>query len=218
MPGHRRFYGVLLLGFLLTGCVSLPQEVPELSAEIGKRIIESRTSHLTLVHRYLQEKRDRIDEFIAREWIPAFAENVFRKPTIAREWDRIVHNDDKTARLEFITGLGTLLQNKINAKRLELMAPIDEVENLLVAHLNEHYDQMLAANSTLTAFLTSARSVKERQRRVLGVLEIDGKLSAYMGKADEIVGKIVAGKNAYESNKDKINGILDELRQSLGGQ
>lgn len=201
-----------LLMITLSGCTSIPQEAPQLSAVIGKQIIEARTSHLTLLGQYMNAKRDRIDEFITREWIPTFTDNVFKQPTVKKEWNRIVRSNDKQERLVFITGLSSLLQNNINAKRLELMHPIDEVEHLLVARLNEHYDQMLAANSTLTAFLDSSRSVKERQQSVLGALKIDGKLSNYMNKANEIVGKIVSGKDAYDKNKDKIQVILDKLK------
>lgn len=217
-PSLGQIFAGLLLAMMLTGCLSIPQEAPELSAEIGKQIVEARSSHLALLDQYMNEKRDRIDEFIAREWIPAFAVKVFKKPTVKKEWDRIVRSNDKEERLVFITGLGSLLQNKINAKRLELMAPIEEVEHLLVAHLNMHYDQMLAANSTLTAYLDSSWSVKERQHRVLKFMNVDGKLTEYMGKADEVVSKIVASKDAYDENKGKIQKIIDKIRSSLGGK
>ena len=79
---------LMIFGFLLmlalSGCVSIPQETSQLSAEIGKQIIEARSSHLALLDRYMNAKRDRIDEFIAREWIPAFAEKVFEKPTVKK--------------------------------------------------------------------------------------------------------------------------------------
>ncbi|GAV19378.1 hypothetical protein MMIC_P0312 [Mariprofundus micogutta] len=207
----------LVIGFILAGCVSVPAQSPELSAEIGKQIVESKSAHVALLGQYMNEKRDRIDEFIAREWIPAFATNVFKQPAVEKEWGRIVHSNNKPERLEFITGLGSMLQNKINAKRLELMAPIDELEQLLRVSLNEHYDQMIAANATLTTYLDSAVTVKERQHRVLKFMKVDGKLTQYMSKADEIVGKIVSGRDAFEKNRGKIQGIIDQVRNAVGG-
>jgi len=217
---HRKLLAgvVMLAAVAMAGCVSLPPETPQLSAEIGKQIIESRTSHLALLGQYMNEKRDRIDEFIAREWIPEFASQAFTRPAVKEAWDHIVSSNNKTERLEFIVGMGSRLQQRINAKRQELIAPINELEQSLTARLNEHYDQMLAANSTLTAFLDSASAVKEREHRVLSSMKIDGKLTEYMGKADEIVGKIVSGKGAYEANKDKIQGILDQVKKRLGGE
>jgi len=217
MRCNKLFQGLLfVLALVFSGCISLPKEAPELSAEIGGQIITSRASHLALLGQYMHEKHDRIDAFIAREWIPEFARAVFASPTVKSEWERIVSNNDKPARLEFIVGLGSRLQQKINAKRLELMQPIDQLEQMLTALLNEHYDQMLAANATLTAYLDSASSVKVRQHRVLTVLKVDGKLAGYMAKADDIVGKIVAGKDAYQANREKIEDILDKLKQGLG--
>ena len=70
---------LIISGFLImtafSGCVSIPQEAPILSAELGKQIVEARSSHLALLDQYMNEKRDLIDEFVAREWIPTFAEN-----------------------------------------------------------------------------------------------------------------------------------------------
>jgi len=172
---------------------------------------------MALLDQYMNEKRARIDEFIARVWIPVFAEKVFNKPVTKAAWDQIVRSSDEAQRLEFIVHMGASLQRKINAKRLEMMDPVDQMQQLLVSHLNKHYDQILAANSTLTAYLDSAVSVKERQHRILKFMKVDGKLTEYMGKADEIVGKIVSGKDAFENNRDKIQNIIDKVRSSIGG-
>jgi hypothetical protein len=165
----------------------------------------------------MNEKRDRIDEFIATVWIPAFANTVLNKPAIKDAWDKVARSRDKQERFEFIVGLGPRLQHRINEKRLQLIEPVDQMEQLLAAHLSRHYDQMLAANATLTAYLDSVVSVKERQHRILKFMKVDGKLAAYMGKADEIVARIVSGKDAFEKNREKIQAIVDKVREALGG-
>lgn len=203
----------LLLAIVLAGCVSMPKEAVDLSSEIGTRIVESRTAHLALVRQYIAERRDRIDEFIFREWLPEFAQQVFKQEAVARYWEQIVQSDDKAERLEFITGLGVRLQKKINTKRQELMQPINEVEQLLLARINNHYDEMLFANTTLTAFLDSASKVKERQQKALKMLHVEDKLSKFMASADQVVGKIVAGRDAFEENKESIRKIIDSLRK-----
>lgn len=209
---------LLAPGLFLSGCVSMSEEVPQLSAEIGKRIIESKSSHLALVRQYMNEKRERIDEFIEREWIPEFAEEAFKQPAISHAWDSVVQSNSKQKRLKFIVGLGVRIQQKINRKRQELTKPVDELEALLIQGLETHYNEMITANSTLTTYLDSAVSVKERQGRAMKLLKVDGsKLTGYLASADKIVGNIVSGKHAIDDNREKIEGILGTVRKAIGG-
>ena len=198
--------------FSLSACTSLPQEAPLLSEEIGLQIQEAKSSHLALIGEYFKVKRARIDDFIDQTWIPEFAEKIFEKPKINRAWNSIVSSNNKRQRLAFITGLGTRLQKKINAKRIKLMAPIDELEELLTKQLNNHYDNILTANASLTVYLQSSSAVKEIQQRALKKLKLDGKLVGFLDKTDEIVQKIVSGKDSYIKNKDKIDSLINKLK------
>jgi hypothetical protein len=205
--------GLLLFVIGLAGCVHIPKEAVQLSSEIGTRIAESKVAHIALVRQYMAEKRERIDEFIFNEWVPVFADQVFKKEAIANAWEEIVKSDDKVARLKFITDLGVRLQQRINAKRKELMQPINEMEQLLLARINEHYDEMMAANATLTAFLDSSSKAKERQQRVLKMLRIEDSLSKFMTAADRVVEKIIEARNAFKDNRESIERIIDNLRR-----
>jgi len=208
----------LCLGFLLSafiavsGCVSMPREAVQLSAELGTGVSESRTAHLALVRQYMAEKRERIDEFMFKEWIPEFARQVFKQEGVKKEWERIAAGGDPVERLEFITGLGVMLQQEINMKRSEIIRPVDEMERLLLDRINLHYDEMLAANATITAFLDSATSVRERQQQTLKIFHAEDKLSGLTAAADDIVDKITEGRDGYEKNRDKIAEILDKVR------
>lgn len=205
-------YSLLLFVFAISSCTSLPQETPLLSEEIGEQMLDAKSSHLALLNQYFIVKRDQIDIFIDQVWIPEFAENIFKKTKINKGWNSIVNNNDKQKRLIFITRLGTLIQKKINAKRIELMKPIDELEYLLTKKIINHYDSLLAANSTLTVYLKSATAVKELQNRALKKLKLDKNLAVHIDKADEVVEKIIAGKGSYIKNKDKIDKILNKLK------
>lgn len=205
-------FSLLLFVFAISGCTSLPQETPLLSEEIGEQILDAKSSHLALLNQYFIVKRNQIDVFIDQVWIPEFAKNIFKKPKINKGWNSIVNDNDKQQRLIFITRLGALIQKKINAKRIELMKPVDELEYLLTKKINNHYDSLLAANSTLTVYLKSAAAVKELQNRALKKLKLDKNLAVHIDKADEVVEKIIAGKGSYIKNKDKIDKILNKLK------
>ena len=108
---------------LIGGCASIPPEAPELSTELGKRIAEIEHSHITLLRKFFDQKRDEVDKFIVEEWVPTFAEEFFSDPRIADVWDTIVSENDPQERLKFISLLGPKLQAKINLRRLELIKP-----------------------------------------------------------------------------------------------
>ena len=80
-------------------------------------------------HSFFDQKRAKVDEFISKEWIPTFASNFFDNQTIQETWDEIVSSNSKEDRLKFIIMLGPKLQEQINQKRLELIKPLDELEN-----------------------------------------------------------------------------------------
>lgn len=203
---------LFLIVFSISGCTSLPKEAPLLSEEIGQQLIYLKSSHLLLLNQYFDVKRDLIDNFINQTWIPQFAKNTFNKPKVNNQWNKIVNSNNKKQRLLFITGLGTLLQKKINAKRLELMSPVNELEELLAARLNEHYGDIVTANSTLTVYLKSSVALNELQYKALKKLKVDSKFKPHLDKADKIVEYIVSGKDSYLENKDKIDKILHKLK------
>jgi hypothetical protein len=218
----RKYLAVLMFLVLAVaaGCVSMPKEAEQLSAELGVRISSARESHLAMVRHYMAEKRERVDEFMNAVWIPAFAENVFNMPKISDKWDEIVRSDDKEERLTFIRKMGPKIQIMINKERKSRMKPINEMEQLLLARINEHYDEMLAANSTLTSFIHSAVKVKEREKAALKYLDLDDKLARYTEKVEEVVGELIKGKEKIDENKDKINTIkelIGNLRDSGQG-
>jgi len=196
----------------VSGCISLPRDAVQLSTELGARVSESRAAHLTLVRTYMAEKRERVDEFMFKEWIPEFARQVFKQEGIKKEWERVAASSDTGERLEFITGLGVMLQQQINMKRSEIMGPVDQMERLLLERINVHYDEMLTANATITAFLDSATSVRERQQTTMKIFHAEDKLSGLTASADELVDKIIQGRDGYEKNRDRIMEILDNVK------
>jgi len=160
----------------------------------------------------MAEKRERVDEFMFKEWIPEFARQVFKQEGIKKEWERVAASSDTGERLEFITGLGVMLQQQINMKRSEIMGPVDQMERLLLERINVHYDEMLTANATITAFLDSATSVRERQQTTMKIFHAEDKLSGLTASADELVDKIIQGRDGYEKNRDRIMEILDNVK------
>ena len=211
----------LLMGFLLIlGCATIPSEAPQLSAQLGTRISAVEASHRRLLADFFNEKRRRVDEFIQEEWIPLFAKELFSDPAIAETWDEVVRSQQTEDRVKFILMVGPRLQKKINAKRLELILPLDELERTIASRLKNEYDQMRAINNTLTSFLVSASKVEETRRRYLEMVGIsEKKIDDFINETDQAVTDFLgAGKQAKDIVKDTeafkstIEGIIKRNR------
>jgi hypothetical protein len=219
--GAKPTIAFLLMGSLLIlGCATIPSEAPQLSAQLGTRISAVEASHKRLLADFFNEKRRRVDEFIQEEWIPLFAEELFSDSTIADTWNEVVRSQEMRDRVKFILIAGPKLQKKINAKRLELIQPLDELERTIALKLKNEYDQMRAINNTLTSFLVSASKVEETRRRYLELVGISEKpMDDFINETDQAISELAGvGKTAKDIVKDTeafksaIEGIIKRIR------
>ena len=213
-----RFITTLLL-ILVTGCVSIPQEAPELSTELGKKIAAIESANVTLLHRYFDHKRKDVDRFIDEEWVPTFASDFFSQPQISRAWETIVRENNKTQRLQFIVKLGPKLQARINKKRRELIQPLDDLERSIEASIRNEYSQARAINNSITSFLLSASDVAANRNRYLDLAGVsDGNISNLIDQTDSAVSDLLSKtKDAQEKAESAEEYLvkIQELRDSI---
>ncbi|MBI1929883.1 hypothetical protein HYR99_37230 [Candidatus Poribacteria bacterium] len=197
---------LILLSFVLvflTSCAKIPGAAPELSTELGNRISAIEAAHITLLQRFFDEKRDQVDLFLMEKWVPTFTEEFFNNPEIAKIWDGVVASDNPQARLQLFVKLGPKLQTEINAKRLELVKPLDGLEETIERRLREEYQQARAINNSITSFLASASQVDENRRRYLEAIGItDQKVAQAIDQVDSAVSGL---RGKAETAEDAVN-------------
>ena len=205
---------VFLSVLALVGCASIPAEAPELSAELGKRISAIEDSHITLLERFFDQKREEVDRFIADEWIPEFANQFFSNETISRAWDTIVREDNREQRLLFLVKIGPKLQERINNKRLELIRPLDELERRIEREIRGEYDQARAINNTITSFLMSSSKVTESRARYLEMIGVsDDKIGDLISETDSAVSNLLGKANDARDKVGRAEEFLDKVRE-----
>lgn len=208
-----------LLIILASGCASIPPEAPELSIELGNRISAIEDSNITLLHRFFDQKRKDVDQFIEKEWVPTFADTFFSNPKISNAWETIVKEDDKNQRLMFIVKIGPKLQEMINIKRLELIQPLDDLERRIENNIRTEYSQVRAMNNTITSFLLSTSKVAENRNRYLEMAGVnDERIGNLIDRTEDAVSDLLKGaKNAQEKivlSEEYLNKIRD-IRDSI---
>jgi|TARA_B110000879_G_scaffold43630_1_gene61566 hypothetical protein len=214
-----RQLSLISLSLLIMGCVSIPPEAPELSAQLGNRISAIEQSNLTLLHRYFDRKKQDVDDFIQHEWVPEFANQFFAEPAIANVWDQIVASGNKQDRLKFILKTSPKLQQQINQKRVELIQPLEVLEQRIETKLTADYTQAKAINNSITGFLLSASKVAENRDRYLEMVGVDSdEITQLIDTTDIIVSDLLQKSQNIEEKVAKGENYLrkiNELRNSI---
>jgi ribosome-associated translation inhibitor RaiA len=219
MKIFKKISQIAFMLIAISGCVSIPSEAPELSAELGQRISAIESSNIILLQRFFDQKRSEVDRFIDEEWVPLFAEKFFNNPQISKMWDKIVKSNNKTDRLDFIIKLGPKLIAKISEKRASMIRPLDELEREIERQIRAEYSQAKAINNSITSFLVSAAEVANNRNRYLnelGVSETD--VSSAINKTDDAISSLLSKTEtvadkvaAAETYIDKIKKIKNSL-------
>jgi len=209
-------FSVVSILLIVPGCVVIPQEAPELSSELGKRIAAIEESHIALLRKYIDEKRKKVDDFLKNEWTPLFAENYFKRPNISKVWDQVVASGDKADRLKLLTLVGPKLQERINIERLKLIKPLDEIEKEVERKLRDEYRQAKAINNSITSYLASASKVAENRDRLLEMVGIeDEKIRQAIADADKAVESLVESKDTIEERFKNFKESIESARNAL---
>lgn len=184
--GTNRISAVLVIALLMGSCASIPKEAPELSQEIGQRLGAMQETHLAMVNKYFELKRAEVNQIFEEEWIPAYTESFFSQDQVANYWDKLVADDDRKERLQFLTQLGPRMLEEIRKKRAEFMEPLDNLEQQVEDSLRSEYRQILSANNTLTSFLTNSSQVAQNRERYLEMFGVQqNTINDYIDQADK---------------------------------
>ncbi len=207
---------VVIFSILISGCTSIPSEAPRLSSELGKRISALEDANVTLLNRYFDQKRVEVDRFIQDVWLPEFANEFFKKPSIANAWNTIVTENDKQQRLKFLMKTGPKLQKALNLKRTELIQPLDELERHISRNIKAEYDQARSINNSITSFLLSAAKVNENRDRYMEMVGVtDDKLSTIIESTDSAVSSLLDAGHKADNSADKFVKKIKDIKESI---
>jgi len=205
---------ILGLSTFLMACVQIPSEAPSLSTELGNRLNALEQTHLTLLHRFFDDKRHEVNRYIDEVWLPKFATQFFEQRSMANAWDIIVRENDKKQRLKYIVTVSPKLQKAINDKRMSLITPLNELERALQQAISNEYQQTKAINNTLTSYLYSASDVEANRERYLdkaGISQND--ISKFITKTDDVVTNLVDNANTLDEKSVVVKEYADKLKQ-----
>lgn len=165
---------------LLVGCSDIPKEVPELSYTVGQDIAAMQASHISLIKALFHEMKQRRIDYVDDVWAPLFVQKFVSKGRLRDiaagtvVWDDAAQDfvtpkpaTAETALVSSIVFWGQAAIKQIAAKKAKLLAPLNAKEAKLLAEVDAGYTRILAANSQITAFITTLRGVQELDDQLL---------------------------------------------------
>ncbi len=205
---------LLTLTLLGTGCASIPPESAELSVELGNRISQIETANMALLDQYFSYRKQQIDDFIEKQWIPVFTSHFYSNTQIERAWNTIVQENDVRQRKEFMIRTGSKLQLAIQQKRQSLMQPMDELHQALRQSIEDNYSQAKAINNSISSFLASASSLSESRNRYLSMLGVQqSEINSVIDKTDTTLDELLLSADKFEDKADAIEVYIEKIRQ-----
>jgi hypothetical protein len=223
------FYLILVL--LVTGCASIPQESVTLSETIGSDIKDLSVSQNNLISLYYRNLSGDINGFVDNVYGPFIINNVLSEElkkyrsgensiygnlADAGEIDADVEAIDLAA--SEMQDLLDAVNNIIEQKRTELLDPVESQRDSLLGLINTKYNNLIYANTSLTAYLKSLREVKKNQQRAaeyLNVKDVDQFITNNLMKTSELINKAIKASNEIDiKSTDAINKI-DEISNQI---
>lgn len=196
---------------VVMGCATVPKESVDLSIELTKMIRSAEASHLATLQLFLDERKQRADDFLKNTWTPKFMENAMRDSHVL---DTLKAQRTDPQRETVMKEFSEDAASVIAERRATMMGAIDRIGEMLRDSIRAHYADMLAVNQALTAHIRSVADVNATQTMILDALKIDPKTLLPIDKINGVLEKILS----YQGNVDEILKYVEEAKTILKGQ
>lgn len=171
----------------INACATVPTESVDLSIELTKMIRSAEKSHLAMLDLFIAERKERANEFIDSTWTPKFMAKTVKNTHILDSF-KVQQTDEQRTQLikEFSEDAASI----ISERRAKMMEAIDKIDKILRDRIEEHYNDMLTVNETLTAHIRSAADASETRTKILESLKVDPTSLLPLGKIAGVLDKI----------------------------
>lgn len=204
----KKFLSFLSIIALITSCAVVPKESVELSATVGRDVVNVYQSHKSLATILFDRMKKDVNTFVDDEYAPyqigkllemdfADANSGKFDSMTGSIIDAAKNSSDLTKQklaLGFMKDFVSVVLKEVEIYRKILLAPIEKQEMEVMAAIDRSYNQIIYANSIVTGHLASVRKVHDAQEDILNKfgmeklrIETVKKLSDYSVSIDKIL-------------------------------
>ena len=223
----KKILSLLSIITLMTSCAVVPRESVELSATVGRDVVNVYQAHKKLATILFTRMKKDVNTFVNDVYAPYqigrllemdFADansGEFESMTgsiIAAAKNSSDFDKQKQA-IGFMKDFVSVVYEEVETYRKILLAPIEKQELEVMAAIDRSYNQIIYANSIVTGHLASVRKVHDAQEEILNKFGVENlsietvqKLSDYSVGVDKIL------KNAKKIDVDDIEKQMTEVK------
>ncbi len=210
---------LLVLGALLTvsGCATVPRESVLLSQTIGDDLQAVHASYSSLCRTHFASLRLQINAFIDTRWTPTYLREFIRDGELVA----LATASNPTEVLNGVGAWAEVAVEEIEAKRRELLDPVDRDERALLTSVDDAFGRLAQANAAVTAQLQSIRKVKGVEDEALQALrlkDLRDTVTARLADTSERTAKLLADLEKATGEVKGAKERKDELlKRTKGG-
>jgi hypothetical protein len=194
---------LIFAALVCISCAHVPLATVQLSEELTGMILAAERSHIAMIEQYMDDRRDRADMFLDSVGIPSMMEKMVNESSVMDDLEAA----DAAGKAAIMSEFTADAANEIADWRNSMMRALDEVEDLLKTEVHNHYMDMLAVNTALTAHLRSAADVTETRQRILGALRVDPDKLIPLDQINARLEKIIRAKEKIEDVAGQVNEV-----------
>lgn len=223
--------GIILgLPIVLISCAVVPQETVTLSQKMGEDLKILHTSHVNAVDLQFNRMIGDINSFIDEVYGPYIIHYVLSselknfnagQPSIYSTVEiagKTKGKSESDAAMSEMSEFLLAAKEQIDEKRAELLAPILAQRSEVIKAVNQSYENLIYANSTITGYLESTRKVKEAQQQALktiGLENVGEVITKKLVQASENINTAIEKGKKIDVQSDKALEQLDDVAEKI---
>ncbi len=165
----RKVYVVVPVAFLalLGACASVPQESVELSATVGRDLVEAHRANRELAVRYFARMRRDVEAFVTDVYRPYVIRHTMDALNVVADIQAATKPGSDLDPVDVMEAYVTEALFQVGEFRRGLLEPIVAQEAQVLEAIDQTYQRLTYANSVVTAHLASVRKVHDVESELL---------------------------------------------------
>tara|TARA_R110002074_G_C12435995_1_gene657260 strand:- start:385 stop:1062 length:678 start_codon:yes stop_codon:yes gene_type:complete len=217
---------IFTIAFIIGGCAQVPKEAVELSATVGRDLVEMKKSHTELVKLYYEGLIKDINQFVDDVYLPYQIQKTLSDDFIRDDMiSSIVEASDPSASgqsqkdaFEKLNIFHLIIHEEVEAYRVIKLSPIKAQYVSVLDNINKSYDQIHYANSIVTGHLASVVKVHDAQNEILEKVDLKDfrtKVGENTSKLSDEIAELVVKAKEKDADLGNIVSKFEELSEKL---
>jgi hypothetical protein len=218
---------LVLALFGIAACAEVPKESVELSATVGRDLVEVHRANRELAVRYFDRIEGDINEFVDDIYRPhLIREMLLRDKLLDRLRPATASNASSTELKDAFDELDLfvdVVSQQLQAYRQKLLDPIEKQKADMLLAIDNAFENLQNANAIVTAHLASVAKVHDAQAELLDKAGLGGFKEKFVDTtvslSDDVEGLLERAKKGDEKIDDvseKLNELVAKFRAKQG--